>query len=371
MLPFTRIVRALPPTVPFVPPEALERQQGQPLVLRVGANESNFGISPRARQAMVEAVDQVHWYNDPEGYELRSALAVRHGVAREEVALGAGIDEILGLLVRLFAEPGDAVVTSLGAYPTFNYHVEGHGAVLHKVPYRADREDLPALLAKARQVRPKLLYVANPDNPMGTYQRADELRDFIAELPPDCVLLLDEAYIDFAPEDALLPLEVERAQVVRLRTFSKAHGMAGARVGYALAHRDLVAALDKVRNHFGVNRIAQAGALASLGDDEFVRSVVRQVEEGRREYAQLATELGLKTVPSATNFVALDVGSGERARRLMQVLLQHGVFVRMPGVAPLDRCIRLTVGPATERQAFAKVLREVLPQLIAAISPFP
>ena len=227
MLPFTRIVRALPPTVPFVPPEALERQQGQPLALRVGANESNFGISPRARQAMVEAVDQVHWYNDPEGYELRSALAVRHGVAWEEVALGAGIDEILGLLVRLFAEPGDAVVTSLGAYPTFNYHVEGHGAVLHKVPYRADREDLPALLDKARQVRPKLLYVANPDNPMGTYQRADELRDLIAELPPDCVLLLDEAYIDFAPADAHLPLDAERAQVVRLRTFSKAHGMAG------------------------------------------------------------------------------------------------------------------------------------------------
>ena len=199
MLPFTRIVRALPATVPFVPPEALEREQGQLLALRVGANESNFGISPKARQAMVEAVDQVHWYNDPEGYELRSALAVRHGVAREEVALGAGIDELLGLLVRLFAEPGDAVVTSLGAYPTFNYHVEGHGAVLHKVPYRADREDLPALLDKAREVRPKLIYVANPDNPMGTYQRADELRDFIAELPPDCVFLLDEAYSDFAP----------------------------------------------------------------------------------------------------------------------------------------------------------------------------
>ena len=102
-------------------------------------------------------------------------------------------------------------------------------------------------------------------------------------------------------------------------------------------------ALDKVRNHFGVNRVAQAGALASLGDDVFVRSVVRQVEEGRREYATLAVELGLKTVPSATNFVALDVGSSERARHLMQMLLQHGVFVRMPGVAPLDRCIRLTV----------------------------
>ena len=360
---FTHIVEALPPTVPFVPPEALERQRGRTLRLRVGANESNFGISPKAREAMVRAVDQVHWYNDPEGYELRTALARSIGVDFEEIVLGAGIDELLGLLVRLFAAPGDAVVTSLGAYPTFNFHVEGYGAVLHKVPYRDDREDLPALLAKVREIRPKLVYVANPDNPMGTWQQADALWSFIDELPSGSVLLLDEAYIDFAPEEALLPLDLERGQVVRLRTFSKAHGMAGARIGYGLAQREVVAALDKVRNHFGVNRVAQAGALASLGDQEFVRSVVGQVEEGKKQYAALAAELGLGMVSSATNFVALDMGSGERARRLMQMLLAEDVFVRMPGVAPLDRCIRLTVGPAAERQAIAEVLRRVVPEI--------
>ena len=158
-------------------------------------------------------------------------------------------------------------------------------------------------------------------------------------------------------------LEMERAQVVRLRTFSKAHGMAGARIGYVLAHREVVGALDKVRNHFGVNRVAQAGALASLADGDFVRAVVRQVAQGQEEYAALAVELGLGVVPSATNFVALDIGSGDRARSLMQALLARDVFVRMPGVAPLDRCIRLTVGPAAERAAFAEVLRNVLPQI--------
>ena len=138
--------------------------------------------------------------------------------------------------------------------------------MLYKVPYRADREDLSALLDKARQVRPKLILRGQSRPiPWAPISGPDELRDFIAELPPDCVLLLDEAYIDFAPEDALLPLEVERAQMVRLRTFSKAHGMAGARVGYALAHRDVVAALDKVRNHFGVNRIAQARGTCFAG----------------------------------------------------------------------------------------------------------
>ena len=360
---FTRVVESLPPTVPFVPPEALERQRGRPLQLRIGANESNFGLSPKARAAMAEAVDQIHWYNDPEGYVLRQALAQRLGVAMDAVALGAGIDEILGLMVRLFIEPGDSVVTSLGAYPTFNYHVEGFAGVLHKVPYRDDREDLAGLLAAAQKLQPKLVYLANPDNPMGTWQMADALRDFIDALPEASLLLLDEAYVDFAPEEALLPIEPDRAQVVRLRTFSKAHGMAGARIGYALADPDIIAALDKIRNHFGVNRIAQAGALASLGDRDFVASVVRQVEEGKREYAALAAELGLGMSPSATNFVALDIGSGERARALLQALLARDVFVRMPGVPPLDRCIRLTIGPATEREAFAQILREVLPQI--------
>ena len=360
---FTRIVDSLPPTIPFVPPEALERQRGRTLQLRIGANESNFGLSPKAREAMEQSVQQINWYNDPEGYELRQALALRLGVAINQVGLGAGIDEILGLMVRLYVESGDAVVTSLGAYPTFNYHVEGFGGLLHKVPYRDDHEDLEALLAKVRKVQPKLVYVANPDNPMGTWHDADALRSFIAELPESSILLLDEAYVDYAPEEAVLPLAPDGARVVRLRTFSKAHGMAGARIGYVVADDVVIAALDKVRNHFGVNRIAQAGALASLKDGEFVRSVVRQVAEGKREYAAMAAELGLQMIPSATNFAAIDVGDGERARTLLQALLMRDVFVRMPGVAPLDRCIRLTVGPAAERSAFAQILRDVLPEI--------
>ena len=298
---------------------------------------------------------------DPEGHELRAELAQIHGVAMAEVSLGSGIDDLLGLMVRLFVEPGDAVLTSLGAYPTFNYHVEGHGGILHKVPYREDREDLEALLAEARKIRPRLVYVANPDNPMGSWNQGDELRQFSQELPDGCVLILDEAYVEFAPEEANLPLQPEQKNVVRMRTFSKAHGMAGARIGYAIAHRQVVEALDKVRNHFGVNRIAQAGALASLRDEEFTREVVQKVAEGRKDYMELATELGLAAVPSATNFVALDVGDGKKARALMTALLERDVFVRMPGVPPLDRCIRVTVGRPQERAVFAALLREALP----------
>jgi histidinol-phosphate aminotransferase len=198
---------------------------------------------------------------------------------------------------------------------------------------------------------------------MGTWNRGGELREFIEQLPENCVLVLDEAYLEFAPEEALLPLDTERRNVVRVRTFSKAHGMAGARIGYAVAHREVMAAFGKVRNHFGVNRVAQAGALASLRDGGFVRNVVRQVEEGRRDYMALAEELGLGAIPSGTNFVAFDIGDGDRARQLMGLLLERDVFVRMPGVAPLYRCIRVTVGTVEERSDFADALRDVLPRL--------
>lgn len=360
-LPFTPIVRSLPALVPFVPPEALERRNGRPLKVRVGANESAFGISPLAREAMRRAVEQVSWYNDPEAYELRTALARLHGVALEETCVAAGIDELLGLVVRLAVEPGDPVVTSHGSYPTFNFHVSGFGGRLCAVPYRGDHTDLEALAAEVKRTGAHLVYLANPDNPMGTWHPATQVRAFVDQLPADCLLILDEAYVEFAPAEVFFPVEIGDPRLIRMRTFSKAHGMAGARIGYALAHRQVVGALDKIRNHFAVNRVAQAGALASLGDQAFLQGVVRQVEEGRRAYQVLAGELGLRALPSGTNFVALEIGP--QARRLLELLLENDVFVRMPGVAPLDRCIRVTVGTPAEREAFAQILRQVLPQV--------
>ncbi len=359
--PFTRLVRELPALVPFVPPEALERRNGRPLKVRVGANESAFGLSPLAREAMRCAVDQVTWYNDPEAYELRAALAQFHQVEIEEICVGAGIDELLGLMVRLVVEPGDPVVSSRGSYPTFNFHIFGFGGRLCAVPYQGDSTDLKALLAEVRKTSSHLVYLANPDNPMGTWHPAAQVREFIDRLPHECLLILDEAYADFAPPEIRFPFDPQDPRVVRMRTFSKAHGMAGARIGYAVAHCQVVAALDKIRNHFAVNRVAQAGALASLQDTGFIRKVARQVDEGRQEYQALARELGLRAVPSGTNFVALEIGPG--ARNLLELLLQHDVFVRMPGVPPLDRCIRVTVGTPQERAAFAEALRQVLPQV--------
>ena len=358
---FTKLVDGLPSTIPFVGPETLERRRGEAFRVRVGANESAFGVSPKAAEAMREAIGTVAWYNDPEGWALRNAIAARHGVRVEEVLLGAGIDEMLGNVVRMVVEPGMPVVTSHGAYPTFNYHVAGFGGVLEAAPYRDDRIDLGALLDAVRRVDAPLVYLANPDNPMGTWHDAADLRAFIGALPDSTLLVLDEAYVEFAPASATFPIDAEDPRVIRMRTFSKAHGMAGARIGYAVAPSRTIAGVGRIRNHFGVSRIAQAGALASLGDPGFIASVVEEVARGRDEYHALARRMGLASIPSATNFVAIDAGGdGGRARALLARLESQGVFVRMPGVAPLDRCIRVTVGTAEERTLFARIFEAVL-----------
>ena len=365
--PFTRIVQEIPATVPFLAPEAIERRSGKALTLRLGANESAFGPSPLALEAMREAAAQVNWYGDPESYDLRMALAGRHGVGMENIVIGCGIDDLLELIVRTYLETGQTAVTSLGGYPTFAYHVAGYGGKLQRVPYRDDRNDLAGLAEAANRSQARIVYLANPDNPSGSWVTAEEIGSLVEALPEDCLLLLDEAYSDFAPENALLPVDVSDPRVIWARTFSKAHGMAGARIGYALAMAEIIAAFDKIRLHFGVNRVAQAGALASLQDTAHLESVVAAVAEGREEYATLAREMGFTPLPSATNFVTMDVGGVKRARALVAALAERGVFIRMPGAPPLDRCVRVTVGTPEERAEFAEILRAVWPQVAEAL----
>jgi histidinol-phosphate aminotransferase len=354
-------VAALPSTVPFVAPDAIERGRGSPLRLRLGANESAFGTSPHAQRAMRAAVERVAWYADPESFDLRARLAALHGVPMGNIVVGAGVDDLLGLVVRAFVAPGRNVVASYGSYPTFAYHVSGYGGALHHVPYQGDGfNDLEGLAALAHRVGATLVYLANPDNPTGTGYPAARVDAFLDALPPRSLLVLDEAYCEFAPERGRAAFDGDDARVIRMRTFSKLHGMAGARIGYAVTAKATVDAFEKIRLHFGVNLPAQAGALASLDDPEFQRHVIDEVDAGRRDYAELARGLGLSTLPSQTNFVAIDLGRSDLARAVRAELLARGVFVRMPMVAPIDRCIRVTVGTPPERALFAEVFREVL-----------
>ena len=353
----TTLADSLPSTVPFVGPETQERASGRPFTTRLGANESLFGPSPLAVAATEKAVADIWMYGDPECYDLRAALAAHHGVTSESIVVGEGIDGLLCTLCRLVIGAGDAVVTSLGAYPTFNFHVAGNGGQLHRVPYAGAHEDPQALLAMAMQVEAKLLYIANPDNPMGSHHSAQTITAMIEALPQGCLMVLDEAYIDLAPEGTAPVIAPDDPRVIRLRTFSKGYGMAGLRVGYAIAAPALIRAFDKMRNHFGVGRLAQAGALAALADQDWLRHVQDQVVTARARMTQIAADNGLIALPSATNFVTLDCGQdGNFARKVLAALADLGIFVRMPGVAPLDRCIRVSLGDADALDRFAAAL---------------
>ena len=358
---YTRSLGLLPATVPFVGPETQERQRGASFYARLGANENVFGPSPKVVAAMQEANFEIWKYGDPTSFDLRVALARFLNVAIKNVVIGEGIDGLLGYLARMLIERNDNVVTSDGAYPTFNYHILGYGGNLHKVPYKGDKEDLDGLLRKVEETNAKLVYLANPDNPMGTVHTADKVKDFINCLPKTCLLALDEAYIEFAPSDTAPDTSFLFNNVIRLRTFSKGYGMAGARVGYAFGPSDLIAEFEKVRNHFGINRAAQIGSIAAIEDREWLVTIQNKVAVARDRIKKIAAENGLTTLPSAANFVAIDCGHGSIfAKVVLEELLANRIFIRMPFVAPQDRCIRITAGTDADLDLLSEQLPKAL-----------
>ena len=357
------LVAALPATVPFVGPEQQERTRGRPFRARIGANESSFGPAPGVIAAMNAAAPEMWKYCDPDNHDLKAALADFHGVGFDNVVVGEGIDGLLNLAVRMYADPGSPVVTSLGAYPTFNFHVAGFGGRLVPVPYENDHESLDGLLAAVKRENAPLVYMSNPDNPMGTWWEASEIERFIDRLPATTMFILDEAYGETGPASALPPIDTGRPNVLRMRTFSKAYGLAGIRCGYAIGDATVISDVEKVRNHYGVSRMAQIAGVAALADQDFLGSVARRVAAGRDRISAIARDNGLKPIRSATNFVAIDCGEdSEFALKVLQSLLSRDVFIRKPMAPVLNRCIRVSIGLDHELDLFA----EELPGALAA-----
>ena len=365
----TPLAACLPATVPFTGPETLERRMGHPFAARLGANESGWGPSPRAIAAMQAAVPDLWRYGDPEMHDLRAAIASHHATSPAHVMPGEGIDGLLGLIVRLTISPGDVAVMSQGAYPTFAFHVTGFGGRLHTVPYAGFHEDPDALAAAARATGARLVYISNPDNPMGTWHDGATIARLIAAMPPGALLILDEAYVDFAPKGTAPAIDPADPRVIRLRTFSKAHGLAGLRAGYAIGPAGLIAAFDRVRNHFGLGLLAQAGAMAALDDIDWLGQVLTRTAAARARLAGLAAAHGLTAIPSATNFVTMDCGSATVAAATLHGLADRGIFIRKPVVAPLDRCIRITAGPPAALDLLAAALPAALAAALAMAGP--
>jgi len=361
--PFAPLIEGLPETVPFVGPEALERRSSLPFRARIGANESGFGPSPRVLAALPGLAENIWCYPDPENHDLKVAVSRHLGIAPDEVTIGGGIDGLLGLTVRLFIAPGNVVVTSLGAYPTFNYHVTGFGGDLRFVPYSGVHEEPEALAEHARKTRARIVYLANPDNPMGSVWPADAVEAFIDKVPENCLVILDEAYGETAPAGTMPAIDTSRPNLLRFRTFSKAYGMAGIRVGYAFGNTRLVRAFDRVRNHFGVNRLAQGAAMIALDDQDYLEKTIADIAAARSRIAAIAQANGLSALPSATNFVAVDCGrDADYANLVLAELAQRGVFIRKPMTEGLDHHIRISAAP----DAVLDILAEELPAALRA-----
>lgn len=345
---------------PGKPVEDLARELGiAPAdILKLASNENPLGPSPKALDAIRGALERVHFYPDGGGYYLRAALAELHGVQRENIVLGNGSNEIIEFLGHAFLQPGDEIVTTDHAFAVYRLMAQLFGAVAVEAPELPGlRHDLAAMAA-AITPRTRQIYVANPNNPTGTIVSAEEIEALMAVVPERVVVVFDEAYHEFLdhPPDTLRYVR-EGRNVVILRTFSKIQGLANLRVGYGIAPAGMTAILEKTRQPFNVNGLAQAGALAALGDTAHMARTKAVTDEGRALLEATFAALGLEYIPSYANFVLVRVGD---AKAVFEALLRQGIIVRAMGSYKLPEWIRVSVGTRPECERFLRALEGVL-----------
>ncbi|HZZ58433.1 MAG TPA: histidinol-phosphate transaminase [Opitutaceae bacterium] len=342
---------------PGKPIEDVARELGlEPkAILKLASNENPFGPSPRAVAAAKAALEQGQLYPDGACFALRHKLALRHGLAPEQFAVGNGSNELLELLGHVFLLPGDEVVMADPSFIVYRLVTLLFGARAVAVPLADHTHDL-AEMARAVTARTKLVYVGSPNNPTGTANSPEEIAAFAQGLPEHVVLALDEAYAEYQERPAdLRPLIAAGRKIVCLRTFSKVFGLASLRVGYGYGPLEVITLLNRVRQPFNVNAIAQAAALAALDDREFVAGCVRANREGLRQLEAGCDRLGLKWVPSQANFLLVHVGEGTR---WFDALQRRGVIVRPLMPYSLPEWIRITVGtPEQNDRVLAELAR--------------
>jgi len=351
-------IAALTPYQPGKPIDELERELGISDVVKLASNENPLGPSPRAIEAVQRALANVHRYPDGASFALRSKLVEKLGVAPEQLVFGCGADELLELVAKSFLGPGDEAVFAWPSFAMYPIVTKGMGATPVPVPLDADLvHDLDAMAAAITE-RTRVVMVCNPNNPTGTSVGAAAFDRFAASLPDDVVLLIDEAYVDFARRadfpDAL-GWVARRPGTVTVRTFSKIAGLAGLRVGYAVADRELAGYLERARHPFNVNLLAEAAAVAAIDDHEHLDRTVRQNTEGLGYLRRELGALGIETWPSEANFVLAKPGPGTYER-----LLREGVIVRpLVGFGMPDH-VRITVGRPEENERLVKALRRLV-----------
>jgi histidinol-phosphate aminotransferase len=360
-------IRAIAPYQPGKPISELARELGlaEGGIVKLASNENPLGVAPRARAAIEAALPELARY--PDGFDLVRALSVRLGVGMDAIVLGNGSNDVLEMVGGAFLAPGRSAVYSQHAFAVYRLATQARGAKGIVVPAKAYGHDLAAMLA-AIDSHTRVVFIANPNNPTGTLLSGDEIADFLAAAPKDVVVVLDEAYNEYLPEavryDSLRLLARHRNLIVT-RTFSKAYGLAGLRVGYALCDPSIADLLNRVRQPFNVNNLALVAAIAALDDTEFLRRSHELNLAGMRQLTAGFERLGLRWIPSYANFVTVEIprsGGASRAGAVYQGLLRQGVIVRPVAGYELPDHLRITVGLPAENDRFLAALAAVLGQ---------
>jgi histidinol-phosphate aminotransferase len=358
-------VRAIAPYQAGKPIAEVAREFGldEASIVKLASNENPFGMPESARQAMAAAAAELGRYPDANGFELKGALSRRYGVPADWITLGNGSNDILEIAAHAFAQPGQSIVYSQYSFAVYALATQGLGARAIVVPAREYGHDLDAMAAAITHDT-RLVFIANPNNPTGTFIRADKIEAFLAKVPAHVVVVLDEAYNEYLPAE----LQFESSEWVRKypnllvsRTFSKAYGLAGLRVGFAIAQPQLTDLMNRIRQPFNVNSLAQAAAAAALEDAAFLEQGARNNAEGYRQLVAAFDALGLEYVPSHGNFVLVKVGSDDAAgARVNLALLRQGVIVRPVGNYGLPQWLRVSIGLPDENAAFIAALKKAL-----------
>ncbi|HUP19770.1 MAG TPA: histidinol-phosphate transaminase [Gemmatimonadota bacterium] len=349
---------------PYVPGRhraEIARAYGVRDVLKLASNENPLGPSPRALAAARAALEDVHYYPDSQARDLRDALADRHDVEPAQIVLGNGSVECIDLVARAFLRPGDEAVIGFPSFPRFAIACQVIGVAPRVVRHREWRFDLGAM-RDAIGERTRVVFLDNPCNPTGTHLGPDELGAFLDDLPAGVLVVLDRAYYEFVPPEDRLADDVDRIQggenLVVLRTFSKAHGLAGLRVGYAIARPEHAVALDRVREAFNVSSVAQAAALAAMEDVDHVERAVRAAAVEREWLAGELARLGLDPVPSTTNFLFVEFGT--RAPEVHEGLHARGVVIRPMSAPGIETHARISLGTRAGNERLVTALEEIL-----------
>ena len=353
-------ILGIAPYEPGKPVEELERELGIHDAVKLASNENPLPPSDRVQQAIIAALPHLNRYPDGSGYYLRQAIAKKHGFTPDQVVLGNGSNDLIELVVRAFMRPGDEAVVPHPSFVVYPMIVQAVGGIRVMVMLRDYRLDLESM-ARAITPHTKVVFIANPNNPTATIVTADEVEHFMARVPERTIVIFDEAYMEFAhgpdfPET--MSLIRQGRKVVVLRTLSKAASLAGLRLGYAIADADAVALMNRIRQPFNVNSLAQVAGLAALEDENHVVECVRMIDAGKAYLTDEFRTLGLKTVPSRANFILVDVGRS--AADIYQKLLHEGVIVRPMTAFGMETALRISIGTPDENRRLVKGLRMAL-----------